>query len=63
MCDKYMYLYNTMSIQCSNCTMCVYMYMYETYGHRHSSKCDAYCKGSVNGNILCLRHTLYALVV
>ena len=32
--------------------------MYETCGHRHSKICDVYCKGSVYGDILCLRHTL-----
>ena len=68
MCDKYMYLYYT-SLQCSNYILCVYtctlayMYMYETCGHRHSNICDVYIKGSVYGDILCLRHTLYVLVV
>ena len=35
MCDTYMYLYFAMSLQYSNYTMCVYMYMYETCEHRH----------------------------
>ena len=39
------------------------MYIYETCGHRHSNICDVYCKGTFYGDILRLRHTLYALVV
>ena len=37
--------------------------MNDTCGHRYSNICDLYFKDYVYGNILCLRHTLYPLVL
>ena len=37
--------------------------MIDTCGHTYSNICNVYFKGSVYGDIICLRHTLYAFVV